>query len=328
MNTLAISNIKNQISKRMINKFFNKSLVTVESLMKEDIYFLFSKADEMKKLVEEKGGGERLEGKILAALFYEPSSRTFSSFITAMQRLGGGIIPLNGMRNTSVDKGETLEDTARVFSSYADIIVLRHDKVGSAKIFANYATVPVINAGDGSGEHPTQALLDAYTVSRHFESFTGLNVGLIGDLLYGRTVHSLAQILAKLGVKNFIFISPPTLRMPKEIGEKIESQNGQFTETESLGEAMAKLDVIYMTRVQKERFTNTSDYEKVKNAYVLDRELLNRAKKKAVIMHPLPRVTEIHPSVDSDPRSLYFKEQMRNGMYLRMALLDLILNEQ
>jgi carbamoyl-phosphate synthase/aspartate carbamoyltransferase/dihydroorotase/carbamoyl-phosphate synthase/aspartate carbamoyltransferase len=327
MNTLAISNIKNQISKRMINKFFNKSLVTVESLMKEDIYFLFSKTDEMKKLVEERGGDSRLKEKILAALFYEPSSRTFSSFITAMQRLGGGVIPLNGMRNTSVDKGETLEDTARVFSSYADIIVLRHDKVGSAKIFTNYATVPVINAGDGSGEHPTQALLDAYTVSKHFESFAGLNVGLIGDLLYGRTVHSLAQILPKLGVKNFIFISPSSLRMPDEIGQKIKEEGGQFEETESLEKVMAKLDVIYMTRVQKERFADASAYEKVKNTYILDRKLLARVREKAVIMHPLPRVTEIHPSVDSDPRSLYFREQMRNGMYLRMALLDLILNE-
>lgn len=311
----------------MKNNFYKKSLVTVEMLVKDDIYSLFAKADEMKKLVEEKGGDSRLKEKILAALFYEPSSRTFSSFITAMQRLGGGVIPLNGMRNTSVDKGETLEDTARVFSSYADIIVLRHDKVGSAEIFTNYATVPVINAGDGSGEHPTQALLDAYTVGRHFESFASLNVGLIGDLLYGRTVHSLAQILARLGVKNFIFVSPPTLRMPKEIGQKIEREGGQFMETEFLDEAIEKLDVIYMTRVQKERFTDASAYEKVKNAYVLDRKLLTRVRKKAVIMHPLPRVTEIHPSVDSDPRSLYFKEQMRNGMYLRMALLDLILNE-
>ncbi len=190
----------------MKNNFYRKSLVKVGFLTRDDIFYLFSKTDEMVSLVKKRGGDERLKGKIMAALFYEPSSRTFSSFITAMQRLGGGVIPLNGMRNTSVDKGETLEDTARVFSSYADIIVMRHNEIGSAEKIEKYATVPVINAGDGSGEHPTQALLDAYTISKHFAKFEDLTVGLVGDLLYGRTVHSLAQVLVRLGVKKFIFI--------------------------------------------------------------------------------------------------------------------------
>jgi len=312
----------------MINNFFNKSLISIESLTKQDIYFLFSKTDQMLRLVKKNGGDERLKGKIMAALFYEPSSRTFSSFITAMQRLGGGIIPLNGMKNTSVDKGETLADTARVFSSYADIIILRHNDVGSAEKVAKYASVPVINAGDGIGEHPTQALLDAYTLSKHFRSFRDLTVGLIGDLLYGRTVHSLLRVLLKLGVKKFVLISPSSLRMPKELIVKLKKESVYFKETVFFDEEIDNLDVIYMTRVQKERFRNLSDYEKVKGIYTLDKNLSKKVKKTAVIMHPLPRVVEIDESIDMDKRALYFSEQMKNGMYVRMALLDLILNKQ
>jgi len=195
-----------------MNSFFKKSFVTVDQLTKDDIGLLFKKADEMEKLVGRKGGDDRLKGKIMAALFYEPSSRTFGSFITSMQRLGGGIIPLNGMGATSVAKGETLEDTAKVFSSYADIIVIRHNQKGSAKLFSEHASVPVLNAGDGTGEHPTQALLDVYTIQNHFSTFKKLTVGLIGDLLNGRTVHSLSKTLLKLGVRKFILVSPKQLK--------------------------------------------------------------------------------------------------------------------
>lgn len=311
----------------MSNNFYKKSFVTVDKLTLADMHVLFKKADEMKKLVKEKGGNGNLKNKIMAALFYEPSSRTFASFVTAMQRLGGGIIPLNGMGATSVAKGETLEDTARVFSSYADLIVIRHNTEGSAKLFSERATVPVVNAGDGTGEHPTQALLDVYTIKDHFHYFSDLTVGLIGDLLNGRTVHSLSKTLLKLGVRKFILVSPSQLKMPPNIVEMMEKGKAKIIETGSLQDTIAELDVIYDTRVQKERFTDLEEYEKLKFAYVINKEVMKKAKKTAVLMHPLPRVGEIAAEVDSDSRALYLTEQMRNGMYIRMALLDLILNK-
>lgn len=311
----------------MKNTLFRKDVVTVESLTKEDIELVFEKTTEMEKLVKEKGGDERLKGKIMAALFYEPSSRTFSSFITSMQRLGGGIIPLNGMGATSVAKGETPEDTAKVFSSYADIIVIRHNTKGMAKLFSEHATVPVINAGDGIGEHPTQALLDAYTIKNHFANYSALTIGLVGDLLNGRTVHSLSQLLLILDMAKFILISPKQLRMPPEIVTKIKTQRGMVKEAESLQDNISEMDVIYDTRVQKERFSDLAEYERLKLAYVIDKAMMAKAKKNAILMHPLPRVGEISLDIDNDSRSVYLTEQMRNGLYIRMALLDLILRK-
>lgn len=311
----------------MSNNFYRKSFITVDYLTVSDIEILFKKASEMKKLVGRSDGDERLKGKIMAALFYEPSSRTFSSFITSMQRLGGGIIPLNGMGATSVAKGETLEDTAKVFSSYADIIVIRHNQEGSARIFSDNATVSVVNAGDGIGEHPTQALLDVYTIKSHFGSYHDLTVGMIGDLLNGRTVHSLTKSLLKVGVRKFVWISPKALKMPENITDKARKSGAHIIETEDLKKVIGDLDVIYDTRVQKERFTDLAEYERLKLAYIITPEIMKKAKKTAVLMHPLPRVGEISPQVDSDPRALYLREQMRNGMYIRMALLDLILNK-
>lgn len=309
----------------MKNNLYQKDLISVDSLDAATVKNIFQKADEMRKIVQTERHADILKGFIMAALFYEPSSRTFSSFITAMQRLGGGIIPLNGMANTSMAKGETLEDTARVFSSYADVIVVRFPQIGSAKIVADDSPVPVINAGDGPGEHPTQALLDTYTIRKHFNNFDGLTVGLIGDLLYGRTVHSLVKLLSILGVKKFIFISPAKLKMPPGIGNKIRAIGGSIRETEYLKEAVGDLDVMYCTRVQKERFTDLAEYEKLKHTYVITPQIMKSAKKKMVLMHPLPRVGEIDPSVDCDERAIYFREQLVNGLYVRMALLSLIL---
>lgn len=311
----------------IMNNYFKKNLVSVEDIKREDVDVLFNRADEMKRLVEEKGGDERLKNKILAALFYEPSSRTFSSFITAMQRLGGGFIPFNGMANTSVAKGETLEDTAKVFSTYADIIVFRHPEKGSSSQIARTSSVPVINAGDGIGEHPTQALLDTYTISKHFTSLNSLTIGMIGDLLNGRTVHSLAKLFVKLGIKNFIWVSPNLLKMPEEINNLVTRNGGKLVETEMLADVIGEMDVIYDTRVQKERFTDIAVYEKLKLACVINQDMMKKAKKTALLMHPLPRVGEISAEVDEDPRALYFREQIRNGLYVRMALLDLILNK-
>lgn len=311
----------------MMNTLYQKSLVSIDDISRKEVNLLYQKSDEAQKAVEEKGGDDRLKGKIIAALFFEPSSRTFSSFIAAMQRYGGGIIPLNGMSNTSVAKGETLEDSAKVFSSYADILVARFSIKGSAKILADAATVPVINAGDGIGEHPTQALLDAYTISKHFSEFKGLTVGMVGDLLNGRTVHSLTKLLLLLGVKNFVWVSPKVLKMPNYIKKEAKQNKADFFEAEKLEATIADLDIIYDTRVQKERFTDLKEYDRLKLAYIITKDLMKKAKKNAVLMHPLPRVGEIATEVDSDPRALYLREQMRNGMYIRMALLDLILRK-
>lgn len=312
----------------MNNSLFKKSIISIDDLNDEDIRSVFETSKEMGELVEKKGGDRRLEGKIMAALFFEPSSRTFSSFITAMQRLGGGIIPLNGMSNTSVAKGETLEDSAKVFSSYADILVARFSEKGSAKKLKEASTVPVINAGDGIGEHPTQALLDSYTIKDHFGSLQGLKVGMVGDLLNGRTVHSLTKLLLRLGVKEFIWVSPIKLKMPEDIAQKVKDSKGKYEEVEKLEDVISSLDVIYDTRVQKERFSDLSEYERLKHAYIITSKLMSSAKKTAVLMHPLPRVGEIAVEVDSDKRALYLREQMRNGMYVRMALLDLILRKK
>src|SRR3989338_5271627 len=309
----------------MKNNFYNKSLISIKSVSKEDSLYIFEMADKLKNEVIKKGKTNDLEGKILAALCYEPSSRTFSSFITAIQRLGGGFIPLNGMEYTSVDKGETISDTAKVFSSYADIIVLRHPVVGSVSEFAKSATVPVINAGDGSREHPTQAFLDSYTIGKHFKSFENITVGLVGDLLYGRTVHSLSLLLSKLGVKKFIFISPDLLKMPPEIVSGLKMLNCEITESESLDSSIGNMDIIYMTRVQKERFSDILVYEKYKLAYILNKSLMQKAKSSSIVLHPLPRVGEILEEIDSDPRALYFREEMRNGLYVRMAIIKSIL---
>lgn len=310
-----------------MNNLYRKSLVTVETLKKEDIEAIFTKASQAKKLVLDKGGDESLKGKIMAALFYEPSSRTIASFLSAMQRLGGGIIPIHGMNFTSVAKGESQIDTIRTFSSFSEIIIIRTAQIGAAKIAADFATIPVINAGDGTGEHPTQALLDAYTIKNHFASFAGLTVGMVGDMLNGRTVHSLSKLLTILGVKKFFFVSPTQLNMPQEINDYIQKAGGQVNETETIENVLESLDVLYVTRVQKERFKDLSEYERLKLAYIITPEVLTKAKKSMIIMHPLPRVGEITYEVDSDPRAVYLNEQMRNGLYIRMALLELILKE-
>lgn len=311
----------------MNNNFYGKDILSIADFNRDDILFLFHKAGEMQNLVEKQGGDDRLHGKIMTALFYEPSSRTFGSFVASMQRLGGGIIPLQGVAYSSVSKGETLPDTVRTFESFSDIIVIRHPEKGAAKIAADYCSKPVINAGDGIGEHPTQAFLDAFTIFQHFPSIQNLTVGMVGDLTNGRTVHSLSQLLLLLGVKNFILVSPEELRMPAELVVKIKKVGGKVEESGSLIENISNMDVIYDTRVQKERFTNLQDYEKLKFAYIIDKKMMAKTKKSAVLMHPLPRVGEITVDVDDDPRALYLREQMPNGMYIRMALLDLILNK-
>jgi aspartate carbamoyltransferase catalytic subunit len=267
---------------------------------------------------------EILANKIVATLFYEPSTRTRLSFESAAQRLGAGIISTeNAGEFSSASKGETLEDTIRTVSGYADAIVLRHPEIGSAERAAKVSNVPVINAGDGSGEHPTQALLDLSTITQAKKSVDGLKVGLVGDLRNGRTVHSLIQLLSLYDVTIFL-IAPPQLRLPEKYKKLLMKATVSIVESEDLAAVLPELDVIYMTRVQKERFGDKDEFERLKNAFILTPELMKDAKKDAIVMHPLPRNAEISPEFDSDPRALYFT-QAHHGLYVRMALLKHLL---
>lgn len=270
-----------------------------------------------------------LEGKILASLFFEPSTRTRFSFESAMLRLGGQVITSeNASDYSSAKKGETLEDTVRTVAGYADCIVLRHPEKGAAQRAAQVSPVPIINAGDGSGEHPTQALLDMYTIQKEKGNMDGLTITIVGDLLYGRTVHSLVQLLALYRDIHIALVSPAQLRLPEEYKQNLRAQKISFKETEDFPGALQKADVVYMTRLQKERFSSQPDLLTLnvnKSSYILDEAALSQLSQNAIILHPLPRVDEISPIVDSDPRAAYFR-QAQNGLYVRMALLQSVLD--
>lgn len=259
-------------------------------------------------------------GKILATLFYEPSTRTQMSFQTAMLRLGGQIIGFDNPQNSSVSKGETLKDTVRVISGYADVIAMRHPLAGSAAAAALYSRVPVINAGDGGHLHPTQTLADLATLQQEKGTLSGLTIGLCGDLKYGRTVHSLIRTMIRFPGNSFVLISTPHLRIPSYIRQTLIEAGCPFTEVDSLSEAMPMLDVLYMTRIQQERFVSRADYEKQAGIYVLDGEKMKLGKPDLAVLHPLPRVDEIAQEVDGDERAKYFK-QTEYGLYARMALI-------
>lgn len=297
-----------------------RHILEVGQFSKAELETILSTAEKMKQLVEKVGGNDRLTRKVIANLFYEPSTRTSSSFAAAMYRLGGKVISINDVQYSSVAKGESLEDTIRTLEQYADCIVLRHPEIGAAKRAAAVSHVPIINAGDGAGDHPTQALLDLFTILQEKQQIDNLTITMVGDLKYGRTVHSLAEILNHFDV-TLQFVSPPQLAFPDMIKSKLKNQ---YSETDDLESVIKKSDVLYVTRVQKERFENIDEYEKLKNHYIITNKLLEKAKKKLTIMHPLPRVGEIAYEVDKDPRAAYFR-QMKNGMYMRMALLDHLL---
>jgi len=269
-----------------------------------------------------RAGSDMLRGKIMATMFFEPSTRTRLSFESAMTRLGGTALGFSETKGTSVEKGENLADTVRVVESYADVLVVRHPLEGAARMAAEFAKVPVINAGSGAEEHPTQALLDLYTMRKELGSIDGLNVGLVGDLRFGRTVHSLAYALSQYKVRLFL-ISPDILRMRREVLEEV-SKRIAVKEGLSMDEHLKELDVIYMTRVQKERFADLAEYEKVKGSFRLSADGLAHARKNAIVMHPLPRVDEIESDVDNTRHAKYF-QQVWYGMVLRMSLLGLVL---
>lgn len=305
------------------NPFKGQDILSVKQFDRENLRYLFGLAEEMRIIVERVGHSNLLQGKVMASLFYEPSTRTSSSFIAAMSRLGGAVIPINEVVYSSVTKGESLPDTVRTLESYADVIVLRHPEVGSAAIAAHYCEKPIINAGDGVGEHPTQALLDLFTIEEDHNRVDGLSVAMVGDLKYGRTVHSLTRLLSLYNVK-FYFVSPDILRMPPELVEEVKQKGLEYEELEDVSQVIDKADVLYVTRVQKERFTDLAQYDAVKDYYVITPEIMKRAKQTMTVMHPLPRVGEISYAVDADPRASYFR-QMKNGMYVRMALLTAVL---
>jgi len=264
-------------------------------------------------------------GRILATLFFEPSTRTRLSFEAAMLRLGGGVVGFAEPGSSSAAKGESLADTIRTVSSYADVIAMRNPKEGAALLASRFSTVPVVNAGDGGHHHPTQTLTDLLTIRRLKGRAEGLTVGFCGDLKFGRTVHSLAQGLARYPGNRFVLVSPPELRVPDFItGEVFGKEGIPYEETDSLEEALPRLDVLYMTRVQKERFFNEEDYLRLKDAYILDAARMRLAKADLAVLHPLPRVNEIAAEIDSDPRAAYFA-QVRYGMFARMALIASVL---
>ena len=313
------------LGERGDGRFYGQHILSVAQFARTDLEYVFAVAEEMRTMVERVGTFDLLKGKILTNLFYEPSTRTSSSFTAAMERLGGSVIPINEVKYSSVAKGESLPDTVRTLECYSDVIVLRHPETGAAATAARYARKPVINAGDGTGEHPTQALLDLFTIREELGRLEGLTVTMLGDLKYGRTVHSLSRLLALYGAK-LNYVSPDILRMPVAIVEELGKFGVEQAEFNSLEPVLANTDVLYVTRVQKERFENLSEYESVKGAFVITPETLKGAKAQMALMHPLPRVGEISPEVDSDPRAAYFR-QMEYGLYVRMALLAMVLGK-
>ena len=295
-----------------------KDIISINEFNTDKINEILQKAEELEKLDTAKKL-ELLKGKVIACLFYEPSTRTRDSFKTAISRLGGSIIGFDSADATSGKKGESLHDTIKMYDGYADLVVMRHNKDGSAKLAADVAKIPVINAGDGKNQHPTQTLLDLYTIKKIHGSLFNLNVALVGDLKYGRTVHSLAQALNMFNCRLFL-VSPPSLKMPDHMIEELNN----YSEHEKIQDIISRADILYMTRIQRERFPDENEYQKIKNVYMLNAEMLKNVRPNMKVMHPLPRVNEINKDVDDTPYAHYF-EQAQNGVIIRMAVLGMLL---
>ena len=297
----------------------NRSLVSIDDFSKEEILKILNLGEEFEKQPVRK----LLEGKVIATLFFEPSTRTRLSFESAINRLGGKIVGFADASSSSVSKGETLHDTIKMVSSYSDLIVMRHPIEGSARYASEISSVPIINAGDGANQHPTQTMLDLYSIRKTQGTLDNLNIFMVGDLKYGRTVHSLMMAMSRWNA-TFNFISPEELRMPDEFKLYLENLGLKYYEHNDFTDIISKADIIYMTRVQKERFSDPIEYEKVKNVYVLRNAMLANTKPNMRILHPLPRVNEIHSDVDSNPKAYYF-EQALNGVFVRQAILGTLL---
>ena len=294
----------------------NRSVITLANLSKEKIQYLIRLSEEFERHTNRR----LLEGKVVATLFFEPSTRTRLSFETAANRLGARIIGFTDPKVTSSTKGETLHDTIKMVSNYADVIVMRHFLEGAAQYASEITDVPIINAGDGSNQHPSQTMLDLYSIYKTQGHLDNLHIYLVGDLKYGRTVHSLIRALVRYEDIHFVFISPEELRVPDYITDMLKEMGISYEENTSLEETIADLDLLYMTRVQKERFFNEEDYVRLKDFYILNKQKMEPAKPDMLVLHPLPRVNEISVEVDDDPRAVYFK-QVQYGVYVRMALI-------
>ncbi|MEK7523409.1 MAG: aspartate carbamoyltransferase [Patescibacteria group bacterium] len=305
--------------------FKGADILSAKQFNRGDIEAVLKMAKKMEPFATKQKWGDLLKGKLLASLFYEPSTRTRMSFETAMQRLGGRVVSAVGMQFSSLTKGETLYDTGKIVENYADVIVMRHPDDFAAEKLAVGANVPVMNAGDGSNEHPTQSLLDLYTIEKEIGKIDGLTISMVGDLKFGRTVHSLSTMLSHFDTQ-LIFVSPPELKMPESVCRLLKEKNIKYRETEDMSEAMKSSQVLYMTRIQQERFTDMKEYEKHRNRYVLTRDLIEEKNPKLVVMHPLPRIWEIQQDVDQVAGAAYFR-QIPNGVAVRMALLALVLGK-
>jgi aspartate carbamoyltransferase catalytic subunit len=300
-----------------------RHVISVQDFSAEEIIDLLDRAETMVAIARGEAVSDLLRGKVLACIFYEPSTRTRLSFETAMQRLGGGVIGFAGTEATSVVKGETLADTIRMVSAYADAVVLRHPREGAARLASQFSDVPILNAGDGAGQHPTQTMLDLFTIRSEMGRLEGLNISLVGDLRYGRTVHSLAIALAKFG-NRINLVSPEGLEMPGEVVAYLKDAGKFGKACHSPEEVITDTDVLYATRIQKERFPDPVEYEKVAGVYRVDPELVSRGPDNMIIMHPLPRVNEISPEVDALPQAKYFIQAF-NAVPVRMALLSRVI---
>jgi aspartate carbamoyltransferase catalytic subunit len=308
---------------KLAQSFLGRDIVSIYDFSKKEIEFILDYAKEMVPIAQGKRIGGSLAGKILSSLFFEPSTRTRLSFESAISRLGGQVIGITEREGSSLVKGETLADTIRMAESYSDVIVLRHSQEGAARMAAEFSTIPIINGGDGAGQHPTQTLLDLFTIHTEAGSIKGKNIVFVGDLKYGRTVHSLAYAIALFGGKLY-FVAPELLQMPNEVINKVTELGSKPMSTNSLTEIISKADVLYVTRIQKERIPDETEYKKVAGSYRVDKKLLKEAKKQLIVMHPLPRVMEIAPDVDNTNHALYFRQAF-NGVPVRMALLSLVL---
>lgn len=299
-----------------------KSLISIRDFTKEEILHILETAKEF----EQNPVQDFLTGKVIASLFFEPSTRTRLSFETAVNRLGARVIGFSDASNTSQSKGETLKDTIKMVNNYVDMIIMRHPLEGSSRYASEVADVPVVNAGDGANQHPSQTLLDLYSILQTQGTLDGLTINMVGDLKYGRTTHSLLQAMSHFRTK-FVFTAPEELRMPREYKEFLDSKGIEYIETTSLEEHLNSCDILYMTRVQQERFTDPMEYERVKDCYSLDATMLTNVKENMKILHPLPRVNEISQDVDETPYAYYFK-QAENGLYVRMAIISYLLGHR
>lgn len=306
----------------MIKIFKLKNIISIKDFEREDVDYILDEAAKLENIAQSKEISDELKGKILGLLFFEPSTRTKMSFETAIKRLGGNEIGFEDTGSSSVSKGESIADTAKMFEGYCDALVIRHELEGVSKFISDVVDIPVINAGDGAGQHPTQTLLDLYTIKKEIGKIDDLKIALIGDLKYGRTVHSLANALGLYKNIKIYLVSPPELKMPQEILHDLNKTNVEYVVAENISEVIDNVDVLYMTRIQKERFVDIEDYLKIKGAYIINKKMLEG--KDLIVMHPLPRVDEIDTNVDDTKYNKYFT-QAANAVPVRMAILKTII---